>query len=181
MVVTIIYVPYHYTSTSLKWKLLKLTEKTARYKQGTHMVISTPYTLYLIKNMKKCTRYFAVLCFVVIMILVLIRFIIYVYPYIFCAAYWYLSSYTHRASHLISNAFSRIKGFEFWFEFQWSLFPRVQLTICQHWTRKWLGVDQTISHYMNQCWPSSVTHVCGTRGRWVKERWRMWIKSFGIW
>ena len=26
------------------------------------------------------------------------------------------------------------------------------------------------SHYLNQCWPSSLTHICGTRGRWVKLR-----------
>ena len=26
---------------------------------------------------------------------------------------------------------------------------------------------QATSHYLNQCWPSSVTHICGTRGRWV--------------
>ena len=24
------------------------------------------------------------------------------------------------------------------------------------------------SHYLNQCWPSSLTHICGTRGRWIK-------------
>ena len=24
------------------------------------------------------------------------------------------------------------------------------------------------SHYLNQWWPSSPTHICGTRGRWVK-------------
>ena len=25
------------------------------------------------------------------------------------------------------------------------------------------------SHYLNQWWPSSVMHICGTRGRWVKK------------
>ena len=34
----------------------------------------------------------------------------------------------------------------------WSLFPRVQLTIFQHWFRKWLGAVQTTSHYLNQWW-----------------------------
>ena len=24
--------------------------------------------------------------------------------------------------------------------------------------------DQATSHYLNQCWPSSPTHICGTRG-----------------
>ena len=25
------------------------------------------------------------------------------------------------------------------------------------------------SHYLNQCWPSSPTHICGTTGRWVNS------------
>ena len=32
-----------------------------------------------------------------------------------------------------------MKSFVFWFEFHWSLFLRVQLTIIQHWFRWWLG------------------------------------------
>ena len=30
--------------------------------------------------------------------------------------------------------------------------PRVQLTIFQHWFRKWLGDGQATSHYLNQRW-----------------------------
>ena len=53
-----------------------------------------------------------------------------------------------------SNAFSWMKVFEFQFRtFHWSLFPRVQLTIFQHWFRKWLGSVQATSHYVNQWWP----------------------------
>ena len=33
------------------------------------------------------------------------------------------------------NVFSSMKMFEFSFKFRWSLFPRVQLTIFQHWFR----------------------------------------------
>ena len=65
-----------------------------------------------------------------------------------------------------SNAFSCKKSFVFWFEFQWSLFLRIQLITFQHWFRKWLGTDQATSHYLNQCWPSSLTHICGTSGGW---------------
>ena len=36
--------------------------------------------------------------------------------------------------------------------FHWSLFPRVKLTIFQHWFRWWLGADQATSHYLNQRW-----------------------------
>ena len=25
-------------------------------------------------------------------------------------------------------------------------------------------------HYLNQCWPSSLTHICGTEGKWVNGR-----------
>ena len=40
-----------------------------------------------------------------------------------------------------------------------------------HW-RKY----STRSHYLNQCWPSSLTHICGTRQRWVKGKWRCTYK-----
>ena len=39
---------------------------------------------------------------------------------------------------------------EFWFRFHWSWFPTVQLTIFQHWIRKWLDAGQATSHYLNQ-------------------------------
>ena len=42
-----------------------------------------------------------------------------------------------------------------------------QLATTQHWFRLWLGSEQAASHYLNQCWPQSLTHICGTRGRWV--------------
>ena len=62
------------------------------------------------------------------------------------------------------EAFYRMKSFVFWFEFHWSLFLSGQLTITQHWFKKWLGAVQATSHYMNQCWLSLLTHICGTRG-----------------
>ena len=58
------------------------------------------------------------------------------------------------------------------FEFHWNVFPLVQLTISQHWFRQWLGTEQTTSHYLNQCWHSSLTHICGTRGRWINANMR---------
>ena len=36
--------------------------------------------------------------------------------------------------------------------FHWSLFPRAQLTISQHWFQKGLGASQAKSHCLNQCW-----------------------------
>ena len=57
--------------------------------------------------------------------------------------------------------------FFIWLKFHWSLFPRVHLTITQHWIRQWLGADSAISHYLNQCWLDWLTHTWGTRGRWV--------------
>ena len=53
-----------------------------------------------------------------------------------------------------SSAFSWMKIFEFRLKFHWSLFLRVQLTIFQHWFRKWLGAVQATSHYLNQWWLS---------------------------
>ena len=44
------------------------------------------------------------------------------------------------------------------------------------------------SHYLNQCRPYSLTHICGTRGRWVNSSWPdvtyMWCEkqlSFALW
>ena len=51
-----------------------------------------------------------------------------------------------------SNAFSWMKMYEFRLKFHWTLFPGVQLTIFQHWFRKWLGAGQATSHYLNQRW-----------------------------
>ena len=51
-----------------------------------------------------------------------------------------------------SSAFSWMKMFEYRLKFHWSLFLRVQLTISQHWFRKWLGADQATSHYLDQWW-----------------------------
>ena len=31
----------------------------------------------------------------------------------------------------------------------------------------WLGAGPVTKRYLNQCWPDSPTHICGTRGRWV--------------
>ena len=67
-----------------------------------------------------------------------------------------------------SNAFSWMKMLKFWFNSHWIFFTRVQLTINQHWFRDWLVACAAPSHYLNQCWPSSPTHICGTRGRGVK-------------
>ena len=66
-----------------------------------------------------------------------------------------------------SNAFSWMRKHEFRLKFHWSLFLRVQLTKFQQWFRLWLGADRATSHYLKQCWPSSPTHICVTRGRWV--------------
>ena len=45
-----------------------------------------------------------------------------------------------------------MKIYEFRLRFHWSLFLRFELTIIQHWFRKWLGADQAISHYLNRWW-----------------------------
>ena len=73
------------------------------------------------------------------------------------------------------NAFSWLKSFVIWFEFHWSLLLKVQLTISQHWFRNWLGAKQATSHYLNQCWPSSLMHICGTSGsRFNSSCWLIW-------
>ena len=67
------------------------------------------------------------------------------------------------------NAFPWMKIFVFWLKFQWSLFLGVQLIITELWFRKWLGAGQATSHYLNQWWPSLMTHVRFTWPQWVKS------------
>ena len=67
-----------------------------------------------------------------------------------------------------STTFSWMRSFVFWFQFHWRFFLSVQLTKSHHWFREWLGTEQATSHYLKHCWPSSLTHICRTRGRWVK-------------
>ena len=75
---------------------------------------------------------------------------------------------THTFQNIFSNdisiAFSWMKIIEFRLKLHWNMFPAVQLTISQHYLRQWLGADQAINHYLDQWWPSSLTHICGTRG-----------------
>ena len=68
---------------------------------------------------------------------------------------------------IYSDAFSWMKIFLFLSKFHRSLFLRNQLTIFQHWFRQWLGAGQVTSHYLNQCWPNLLTHICDTRGKWI--------------
>ena len=48
-----------------------------------------------------------------------------------------------------------------------NLFLMVQLTICKHWFRWWLGAKEATSHYLIQWRPSSLAHICLTRPQWV--------------
>ena len=66
-----------------------------------------------------------------------------------------------------STAFPWMEMFEFRLKFHWNLFLRVQLIILQHWFRKWLGAEPATSHYLNQWWPTLVTHICVPRPQWV--------------
>ena len=49
--------------------------------------------------------------------------------------HWYLDKLAAISQTTFSNAFSWMKSFVFLFEFHWSLFQRVQLTISQDWFR----------------------------------------------
>ena len=66
-----------------------------------------------------------------------------------------------------SNENSWMKMCEFRLRFQWILFVNVQFTTFKHWFSWWLGADQATSHYLNQCYHSSSTHICVTRPQWV--------------
>ena len=69
----------------------------------------------------------------------------------------------------ISNAFSSMKIAAFWFKFHWNMLARAQLTIIQHCFRQWLGTEHATSHYLNQCWPRLVPHICVSRAQGVNS------------
>ena len=77
------------------------------------------------------------------------------------------SSPTNLADDILNCIFI-MKSFVFRFEFHWSLFLRVQLTIDQHWFT-WQRTGNITSHDLNQWGPSSPMHICGTGGRWVNK------------
>ena len=69
---------------------------------------------------------------------------------------WHVEAEAKMAANSLttfSNEFSWMKIYEFLDQnFHWGLFPRVQLTICQHWFRWWLGADKVTNHYLDQWW-----------------------------
>ena len=69
-----------------------------------------------------------------------------------CLTHWGRDKMAAISQTTFSNAFSWMKMYKFRLRFHWSLFPRVQLTIFQHWFRWWLGAVQATSHYLNQWW-----------------------------
>ena len=75
----------------------------------------------------------------------------------------HLSHGHHFAGDIFKCIFLSMKLLVFWFEFHWSLFPRVEFTANQQWFISCLGTEHATSH--------SLTHICGTRGRWVDPPW----------
>ena len=48
--------------------------------------------------------------------------------------------------------------------FHGNLFPDIQLAIYQHWFKLWHGTEQATCHYLNQWWPSLLTHIYTSLG-----------------
>ena len=67
---------------------------------------------------------------------------------------WQLSKWTTKCHSTLSVKTIRLTRFSLKFV------PRDPIDNIQHWFR-WYSAP---SHYLNQCWPSSLTHICGTRG-----------------
>ena len=69
-----------------------------------------------------------------------------------------------------SNAFPWITSFVFFFEFYWSLFLRIQLTIRLHCTGNVLATTRRQAITWTNADPAAcVIHICGTRRRRVKS------------
>ena len=68
-----------------------------------------------------------------------------------------------------SNAFSAMKIAVFWLKSHWNMFQKAQLRMVLHRFKQWLGTWQATSHYLNQWWPSLVTHICISWPQWFKS------------
>ena len=52
--------------------------------------------------------------------------------------------------------------------FTGNMFLGVQLAMCNHGFRKWLGTENLTSHNLNKWWSCLLTHICVSGPRWVK-------------
>ena len=57
------------------------------------------------------------------------------------------------------ESFSWMKTIVFQCEFCWIRSSKSNWEKSQHWLRELLGTEQTLNHYLNQWWHSSLTHV----------------------
>ena len=79
-----------------------------------------------------------------------------------------------------SNIFSLMMMYEVCLKFYWSSFLRFKSTVFQHWFRKCLEAGQLTSHYLNQWWPSVLTHVSLSWPQWVNNTHYVFIaKKYG--
>ena len=89
----------------------------------------------------------------------------------FCCGCIINSLTTHLPLHKTTfwKAFSWIKMLECWFKSHWNLFLRVgPIDDKSALTRVMACTEQAPNHYLNQCRSRSLTHICGSKGRWVK-------------
>ena len=69
-----------------------------------------------------------------------------------CLTHWGWDKMAAIFQTTFSNAFSWMNIYQFRLKLHWSLFPRVQLTIFQHWFRWWFGTKQATRYNLNQWW-----------------------------
>ena len=80
-----------------------------------------------------------------------------------CLLHWYTSTHSHLdkmatiSQTIFSSASLWLESLVFRFEFHQSLSLTIKLTRIQHSVRWWFGVEQATRHYLNQCWPSSLS------------------------
>ena len=68
-----------------------------------------------------------------------------------------------------SNTFSLMMMYEICLSFHWSLFLKLEITVFQHWLRKYLDPGQLTSHYLNQWWANILTHTYITQPQWFNN------------
>ena len=80
---------------------------------------------------------------------------------------------------IFSDAFSWMKMYKFWLRFHWLFFPKGSINnipaLSQIMAWRSIG-DKPLS----EPGPDSLTHICGTRGRWVNSRQKCSHSALGL-
>ena len=88
-------------------------------------------------------------------------------------AHWSRDEMDNISQSTFYNVFFSINLFEFRINVHWRMFIRAQITVFQHWLRKWVGAVQATNHYLNQ-WCLVYRCIYASLDTKRVNDWRVW-------